>query len=282
MSATLLKLSCPDRVGLLASLSGWIARNGGNLLEVHQFTDLQTSWFFTRMAIETETLSVTLPAFRKAFAPLAAELEADWSIRAAESRMKVVIMVSKLGHCLADLLWRWRSGELAFDISCVISNHEDFRNMVEREGIEFRHMPVVGGETAFAEIGALLQKIRPDLVILARYMQIIPADLCAEFYGKIMNIHHSFLPSFVGANPYQRAHERGVKLIGATCHYATAEIDAGPIIDQEVIRVDHFHTPDDLARIGRDCERLALARSVRWHLADRVLVHGTRSIVFRD
>ena len=284
MSATLLKLSCPDRVGLLASLSGWIARNGGNLLEVHQFTDLQTSWFFARMAIETETLSMTLPAFREAFAPLGAELEADWSIRPAESRMKVVIMVSKLGHCLADLLWRWRSGELAFDIPCVISNHEDFRGMVEREGIEFRHIPVVAGEktTAFAKIGGLLRKIQPDLVILARYMQIIPADLCAEFYGKIMNIHHSFLPSFVGANPYQRAHERGVKLIGATCHYATAEIDAGPIIDQEVIRVDHFHTPEDLARIGRDCERLALARSVRWHLADRVLVHGSRSIVFRD
>lgn len=283
-SATLLKLSCPDRIGLLASLSGWVAQKGGNLLEVHQFTDLKTSWFFTRMAIETETLSMTFPAFREAFAPLATELGAEWSIRPAQSRMKVVIMVSKLGHCLADLLWRWRSGELAFEIPCVISNHDDFRRMVEREGIEFRHIPVVAGEktAAFAEIAALLRKIKPDLVVLARYMQIIPPDLCAEFYGKIMNIHHSFLPSFVGANPYQRAHERGVKLIGATCHYATAEIDAGPIIDQEVIRVDHFHMPDDLARIGWDCERLALARSVRWHLADRVLVHGSRSIVFRD
>jgi formyltetrahydrofolate deformylase len=284
ISATLLKLSCPDRVGLLSSLSGWVAQKGGNLLEVHQFTDLQTNWFFTRMAIETETLSMTLPAFREAFAPLATQLEADWTIRTAESRMRVVIMVSKLGHCLADLLWRWRSGELAFDISCVISNHEDFRGMVEREGIEFWHIPVAEGKktAAFAEIAALLRKVEPDLVVLARYMQIVPADLCAEFYAKIMNIHHSFLPSFIGGNPYQRAHERGVKLIGATCHYVTAELDAGPIIDQEVIRVDHFHTPDDLARIGRDCERLALARSVRWHLADRVLVHGNRSIVFRD
>jgi formyltetrahydrofolate hydrolase len=192
ISTTLLKLSCPDRVGLLSSLSGWVAQKGGNLLEVHQFTDLETSWFFTRMAIETETLSMTLPAFREAFAPLATQLEADWTIRAAESRMKVVIMVSKLGHCLADLLWRWRSGELAFDIPCVISNHEDFRGMVEREGIEFQHIPVAEGKktAAFAETAALLRTVEPDLVILACYMQIVPPDLCAEFYAKIMNIHH--------------------------------------------------------------------------------------------
>ncbi len=284
MSTTLLKLSCPDRVGLLSSLSQWVARRGGNLLEVHQFTDLQASWFFTRMAIETETLSVDLPAFRDAFEPIATEISADWTIRAAESPMKVLILVSKLGHCLADLLWRWRSGELAFEIPCVISNHEEFREMVEREGLEFRHIPVSAATkaAAFGEIGATFRELQPDLVVLARYMQVVPAGLCAEFYGKIVNIHHSFLPSFVGANPYQRAYERGVKLIGATCHYATAELDAGPIIDQEVIRVDHFHTPADLVRIGRDCERLALARSVRWHLADRVLIHGNKSIVFRD
>lgn len=198
--------------------------------------------------------------------------------------MKVILMVSTLGHCLADLLWRWRSGELAFDIICVISNHEDFRIMVEREGIKFRHIPVrqENKETAFVHIAELLRRLQPDLIVLARYMQIIPEQICREFSGKIINIHHSFLPSFVGANPYQRAYERGVKLIGATCHYATAELDAGPIIDQEVIRVEHFHTPEDLVRLGRDCERLALARSVRWHLSDRVLIHGNRSIVFRD
>ncbi|MBA3569624.1 MAG: formyltetrahydrofolate deformylase [Pyrinomonadaceae bacterium] len=284
MATTLLKVSCPDRVGLLSRLSGWVARHGGNLLEVHQFTDIAAGWFFTRMEIETETLSLDLPAIQAAFQPLASELEADWTIRPAESGMKVVIMVSKLGHCLADLLWRWRSGELAFDIPCVISNHEEFREMVEREGIEFRHIPVAATDKqeAFAQTSALLRSIRPDLVVLARYMQIIPPEICAELHGKIMNIHHSFLPSFVGANPYQRAYDRGVKLIGATCHYATAELDAGPIIDQEVMRVDHFHTPADLVRIGRDCERLALARSVRWHIADRVLIHGNKSIVFRD
>ncbi len=284
MPTTLLKLSCPDRVGLLSRLSGWVARQGGNLLEVHQFTDVQSTWFFTRMAIETETLSPGLPALRATFEPIARDLRADWTIRPAESRMKVILMVSKLGHCLADLLWRWRSGELAFDIPCVISNHEELRSMVEREGIPFRHIPVAGGnkEAASAEIGTVLHTMRPDLVVLARYMQIVPSEICAEFQGKIMNIHHSFLPSFIGANPYQRAYDRGVKLIGATCHYATAELDAGPIIDQEVIRVDHFHTPADLVRIGRDCERLALSRSVRWHLADRVLIHGNKSIVFRD
>lgn len=284
MSTTLLKLSCPDRTGLLSSLSRWVAERGGNLLEVHQFTDSHAGWFFTRMAIETETLSQDLPALCTAFEPLGQNLAAEWTIRPAKSRMKVILMVSKLGHCLADLLWRWRSGELAFDIPCVISNHEEFREMVEREGIPFRHIPVERGnkEAAFAEVTELLRMLQPDLVVLARYMQIVPPQICAEFEGKIMNIHHSFLPSFIGANPYQQAHDRGVKLIGATCHYATAELDAGPIIDQEVIRVDHFHAPADLVRIGRDCERLALSRSVRWHLADRVLIHGNKSIVFRD
>jgi formyltetrahydrofolate deformylase len=173
---------------------------------------------------------------------------------------------------------------LDFEIVGVISNHENLRPMVEREGLEFCHVPVDPQDkpTAFARMAGLLRSVQPELIILARYMQIVPPELCAEFSGRIINIHHSFLPSFVGANPYQRAWERGVKLIGATCHYVTAELDAGPIIDQEVIRVEHFHTPDDLMRLGRDCERLALARSVRWHLADRVLLHGHRAIVFRD
>ncbi len=280
---TLLKLSCPDRVGLLAQLSGFVAASGGNLLEVHQFTDSQAGWFFTRMAIETETLGLGLGELREKFAPVGAELGAEWTIRAAETPMRVILMVSKLGHCLADLLWRWRSGELAFAIAGVVSNHEDLRPLVEREGLAFRHVEMRGRkEAAFGEIGAFFHEVQPDLVVLARFMQILPGELCGEFHGKIMNIHHSFLPSFEGANPYQRAYERGVKLIGATCHYATAELDAGPIIDQEVIRVEHFHTPEDLVRIGRDCERLALARSVRWHLDDRVLMHGNRAIVFRD
>jgi len=282
--STLLRLSCPDRVGLLALISNFIARHGGNLTEVHQYTDPAAGWFFTRMEIDTRTLAMDLPTLRQEFAPIAADLEAEWTIRKAETKRKVIVMVSKLGHCLADLLWRWHSGELDFEIAAVISNHENLRAMVEREGLEFCHVPVEAHEkpAAFAKMAELFRFVNPDLIILARYMQVVPPELCAEFAGRIINIHHSFLPSFVGANPYQRAWQRGVKLIGATCHYVTPELDAGPIIDQEVIRVEHFHTADDLMRLGRDCERLALARSVRWHLHDRVLLHGQRAIVFRD
>ena len=281
MAITHLKLSCPDRVGLLAALSGFMARFGGNLVEVHQFTDNLHRWFFTRM--EIESLQVDLETLRAAFEPLGKELGAEWTLRSAEARRKMIVLVSKQGHCLADLLWRWRSGELACDISCVISNHEDYRAFVEREGLEFRHIPIDSKDKAagFEQMAAIFREQSPDLVVLARYMQVLPAALCAEFHGKILNIHHSFLPSFVGANPYQRAYERGVKLIGATCHYATAELDAGPIIDQEVTRIEHFHSPDDLVRIGRDCERLALARGVRWSLSDRVLLYGNRAVVFR-
>jgi formyltetrahydrofolate deformylase len=284
MPTTILRLSCPDRVGLLAQLSGFFAQHGGNLVEVHQFTDPQAGWFFARMAVDTSSLRCDVAALRAAFEPMGRELQAEWTLREAASRMRVVFMVSKLGHCLADLLWRWHSGELAFDIPCVISNHSDLRRTVEREGIEFREVPVLPQTkaAAFAEMAAMFREIQPDLIVLARYMQIVPPELCEEFHGRIMNIHHSFLPSFVGANPYQRAYERGVKLIGATCHYATAELDAGPIVDQEVIRVEHFHTAEDLVRLGRDCERLALARSVRWHLGDRVLMHGNKTVVFRD
>ncbi len=284
MPSTLLKLSCPDSVGLLSRISGFVAQHGGNLTEVHQFTDPDAGWFFTRMAIDTHSLRTDLIDLRRAFQPLANELKAEWTIRPAESRLRVVLMVSKLGHCLADLIWRWRSGELAFDIPCVISNHDEFRSLVEREGIPFHLIPVTpeSKTKAFEKIQALCEDARADLIVLARYMQVIPPDFCAAWAGKIMNIHHSFLPSFIGANPYQRAYERGVKLIGATCHYVTSDLDAGPIIDQEVIRVEHFHTPADLLRLGRDCERLALSRSARWHLGDRVLIHGNKTVVFRD
>jgi len=282
--STLLRLSCPDRVGLLALISNFIAQHGGNLIEVHQYTDAAAGWFFTRMEIDTRSLQVDLPTLREEFTPVAKELGAEWTIRTAEAKRKVIVMVSKFGHCLADLLWRWHSGELDIEIAAVISNHEDFRPMVEREGLEFCHVPVDPQDkpAAFAKIAEIFRLVQPDLIVLARYMQILPAEVCAEFSGRVLNIHHSFLPSFVGANPYQRAWQRGVKLIGATCHYVTSELDAGPIVDQEVIRVEHFHTPEDLMRLGRDCERLALARSVRWHLDDRVLLHGQRAIVFRD
>ena len=284
MPKTLLKLSCPDRVGLLSRITAFIAENGGNLDEVHQFTDSQAGWFFTRMAIEAETLRLPLADLRAEFAPLAAELQAQWSIRRDSDRMRVVLMVSRLGHCLADLLWRWRAGELGCDVACVIGNHEDFRSTVEREGLPFHYVPVdsANKDAAFAEMERIWSDAGADLIVLARYMQVVPAAVCERWEGRIMNIHHSFLPSFVGANPYQRAWERGVKLIGATCHYVTADLDQGPIVEQEVIRAEHFHEPADLLRLGRDCERQALARGVRWHLSDRVLLHGKRTVVFRD
>jgi formyltetrahydrofolate deformylase len=284
MHSTLLKVSCPDRVGLLARIANFVAEQGGNLKEVHQFTDPTEEWFFSRMEIETRTLRCDVQALREAFEPLAVELKAEWSLRPAESRPKVVLMVSKLGHCLADLLWRWRSGELAFDIPCVISNHETLRPLVEREGIPFHWIPISSQTRPedFAKMEALWTSLDAELIVLARYMQILPADVCSRWPGRVMNIHHSFLPSFVGANPYQRAHQRGVKLIGATCHYATADLDEGPIIEQEVVRVEHFHSEADLLRLGRDCERMALARGLRYHLSERVLVRGNRTTVFRD
>lgn len=284
MALTLLKISCPDRVGLLARLTNFVAYHGGNLLEVNQFTDPVNQWFFARLAIDSSTLALDTEAFRKAFTPLAADLEGEWTIRETGREMRVVLMVSKLDHCLVDLLWRWRSGELPMEIPLVISNHDDLRHAVEREGLSFTHIPVTAATKAdaFAKMECLFREVNADLVVLARYMQIFPAEICERWLGKIINIHHSFLPSFAGANPYKRAYERGVKLIGATCHYATADLDAGPIIDQDVVRVEHYHTPEAMLRLGRDCERLALARGVRYHVEDRVLIHGNRSIVFRD
>jgi formyltetrahydrofolate deformylase len=284
MQTTLLKISCPDRVGLLARITNFVAGHGGNLAQVHQFTDAHAAWFFARLEIETDTLGCGLEELRAAFAVVGTELEAEWSVRPSGARPRVVLMVSKLGHCLADLLWRWRSGELECEIPCVISNHEALRSLVEREGIPFHHVPV-SPETkaeAFVRMESIWREAEADLVVLARYMQVLPEQVCGRWPARVMNIHHSFLPSFVGANPYQRAYQRGVKLIGATCHYATADLDQGPIIEQEVVRVEHFHSENDLLRLGRDCERLALARGLRYHLAERVLVRENRTVVFRD
>jgi formyltetrahydrofolate deformylase len=279
---SILKLNCPDAVGLLAQITGAISQHGGNLLEVSQYTDVSTGWFFARLAIEKGREPWNPDTFTRAFAPIGSRLRAVWSMRPAESKTRTVILVSKQEHCLVDLLWRWRSGELGINVPLVISNHETCRRLVEREEIPFELVPFGERKSAFEKMASLLQQARAELVVLARFMQILPAWLCDEYAARLINIHHSFLPAFVGANPYQRAFERGVKLIGATCHYATAELDSGPIIEQEVARVEHYHDPEDLIRLGRDCERLALARGVRYHVEDRVLVHGAKAIVFRD
>jgi formyltetrahydrofolate deformylase len=283
MSPIYLKLSCPDRVGLLATICRYFAENGANLTEVHQFSDPSSQWFFTRMEIDPASAHGT-ETLRAGFATVAESLRGIWSLRNADTPYRVVLMVSKIGHCLADLLWRWRAGELPCNLVGVISNHEEFRPLVEREGLPFHTVPVDPSDkrTGFEKLEELWRVLEADYIVLARYMQILPPWLCERWPGRVINIHHSFLPSFVGANPYARAYERGVKLIGATCHYVTADLDEGPIIEQEVVRVEHFHSPDDLLRLGRDCERLALARGLRYLLTDRVLMRGTRTVVFRD
>ena len=279
----LLKLNCPDAVGLLARITGFIAASGGNLLDVSQYTDPVSRWFFTRLAFTGGLVEDDFARFEQDTRALADSMNAEWTLRHSERPVRTVILVSKQDHCLVDLLWRWRSRELNIEVPLVLSNHDDARPLVEREGIRFEKIDFSTDKVAaFEQLAARLRTEGAELVILARFMQILPEALCREFSGKVINIHHSFLPAFVGANPYRRAFERGVKLIGATCHYATENLDQGPIIEQEVSRVEHYHEPDDLIRLGRDCERLALARGVRFHVEDRVLVHGTRAIVFRD
>lgn len=283
MRTHILKLNCPDAVGLLARVTGFIAASGGNLLDVSQYTDPVSRWFFARLAFTGGRVETDAQDFRDQARQLANDMRAEWTLRPADRPVRTVILVSKQDHCLVDLLWRWRSKELNIDIAAVLSNHETSRPLVEREGLPFEHIDFSTDKTAaFERLATRLREHDAELVLLARFMQILPASLCREFEGRVINIHHSFLPAFVGANPYRRAFERGVKLIGATCHYATEELDQGPIIEQEVSRVEHYHEPDDLVRLGRDCERLALARGVRYHVEDRVLVHGPRAIVFRD
>lgn len=282
MDSHILKLNCPDGVGLLARITGTISQHGGNLLEVSQYTDISSGWFFARLAIAQGRAEWSPEVFATAFAPVARDIKAEWSLRPATQKTRAAIFVSKEDHCLNDLLWRWRSGELGIEVPVVISNHELCRSLVEREGIRYECLDFRDKDSAFQKAAEILEETRAELSILARFMQIIPGWLCAKYPARIINIHHSFLPAFVGANPYKRAFERGVKLIGATCHYATEELDAGPIIEQEVARVEHYHEPDDLIRLGRDCERMALARGVRYHVEDRVLVHGAKAIVFRD
>ena len=279
----LLKLNCPDAVGLLARITGFIAASGGNLLDVSQYTDPVSRWFFTRLAFTGGMVEEDFVRFEQDTRTLADSMNAEWTLRRSDRPVRTVILVSKQDHCLVDLLWRWRSRELNIDLPLVLSNHDDARPLVEREGISFEKIDFsTDKSSAFEQLASRLRAECAELVILARFMQILPEALCREFAGKVINIHHSFLPAFVGANPYRRAFERGVKLIGATCHYATEDLDQGPIIEQEVSRVEHYHEPDDLIRLGRDCERLALARGVRFHVEDRVLVHGSRAIVFRD
>jgi len=277
-----LTISCPDRTGIIAAVSGFIAQHGGFIVEASYHTDQETQRFFMRQEVRADSLPFAADEFRQHFAPLANEFAMSWQLSDSAIKKRLVILVSKQDHCLNDLLHRWRSGELLVDIPCVISNHEDLRSFVEWHGIPFIHVNMQDDKlAAFEHIAALFDHHHGDTMVLARFMQILPPFLCQRFPGRIINIHHSFLPSFVGAKPYHQAFQRGVKLIGATCHYVTEELDAGQIIEQDTVRVDHGDTPDDLVRYGRDIEKTVLARGLRYHVEDRVLVCGNKTIVFR-
>ncbi|EIC20803.1 formyltetrahydrofolate deformylase [Thiorhodovibrio frisius] len=277
-----LVISCPDQAGIVAAVSDFIARLGGWITEAHHYTDPGSQWFFMRYVVRADSIPFELAEFRARFALTAQSFGMHWFINDSGIKPRVVLLASKQAHCLSDLLYRWRSHELDCEIPAVLSNHDDLRGYVEWHGIAYHHLAVDPGnkDQHFAAVRERISDARADVIVLARYMQILPPELCAEYPARIINIHHSFLPSFVGARPYHQASERGVKLIGATCHYVTRELDAGPIIEQDVVRVNHHNTVEDMVRLGRDVEKMVLARGLRYHLEDRVLVHGNKTIVF--
>ncbi|MFC9969880.1 formyltetrahydrofolate deformylase [Spirillospora sp. NPDC127200] len=286
MTEYVLTLSCPDRPGIVAAVSGLLAERGCNILESQQFSDRDSGTFFMRVQF-AGLPDTDQDELRGSLAAIGSELGLDWRLHDTAVKPRVLIMVSKFGHCLNDLLYRVRSGQLDIEVVAVVSNHPDMRPLTQSYGIDYHHLPVAqsakqGGKAAQeAEVLTLVEHYGADLVVLARYMQILSDDFCAKLPGKVINIHHSFLPSFKGAKPYHQAHARGVKLIGATAHYVTADLDEGPIIEQEVARVDHSHSPEDLMAVGRDMECLALARAVRWHAEHRVVLNTDRTVVFR-
>jgi len=281
--------SCPDRTGIVARISGFLADAGGWITEAAYHTDSDTGWFFTRQVVRADSLPFDVDELRQRFAGVAEGLSerASWQVTDTGRAKRVVLLVTKEAHCLHDLLGRASSGELPGQIVKVIGNSDALRGVVEAHGLPFSYVPFpepgVNGDaraSAFQELAAQVDEHDPHAIVLARFMQIVPAKLCEAWAGRALNIHHSFLPSFVGARPYHQAHARGVKLIGATCHYVTADLDAGPIIEQDVIRIDHGDTVTDMVRQGRDAEKLVLARGLRWHLEDRVLVQGNKTMVF--
>jgi len=276
--------SCPDQVGILAKVANFIADRGANITEANQYEDKRSQTFFMRYGFDLPGSAEAVGDFQRQFKSVAEEMKMDWRLAEADRRQRVVLLVSKFDHCLAYLLHRWKVGDLGIDIPCIISNHDSLRELVEWYGIPYHHVPVpkeqAAKQKAFEETASLIEANAPDTIVLARYMQIFPPWLCAQFRHRVINIHHSFLPSFVGARPYHQAEERGVKLIGATCHYVTEDLDAGPIIEQDVVRIRHSDTIEEMMRLGKDVENTVLARGLRYHLEDRVLVHGNKTILF--
>ncbi|WP_211358042.1 formyltetrahydrofolate deformylase [Amycolatopsis cihanbeyliensis] len=283
----MITFGCPDRTGIIARISSFLAEAGGWIVEAAYHTDPDTGWFFTRQEVRADSLPFEVDELRARFAGVARSLgsDTDWQVDDTGERSRVVLLVSREGHCLYDLLGRVASGELDIELPAVIGNHPALGDITRAHGIPFHHVPfprgdAEGGAAAFRRIRELVDEHDPHAVVLARFMRILPPELCTAWAGRALNIHHSFLPSFVGARPYHQAHARGVKLVGATCHYVTADLDAGPIIEQDVIRVGHGDSVSDMVRKGRDIEKVTLARGLRWHLERRVLVHGNRTVVF--
>lgn len=277
-----LVISCPDRVGIVAKVSNFLSTYNGWITEASHHSDNQAGWFFMRHEIRASSIPFGLDQFRAAFEPIAREFDMRWHIADSTVPKKVVLMCSRESHCVADLLHRWHSGELNVEIVAVISNHEDLRRMVEWHDIPYHCIPVSkeNKAEAFAEIDGLFQSYGAEVIVLARYMQILPASLCEKYTGRVINIHHSFLPSFAGARPYHQAYSRGVKLIGATCHYVTQDLDEGPIIEQDVIRISHSDSIEDMVRLGKDVEKNVLARGLRSHVEDRVITYENKTVVF--
>ena len=281
-ASLILKIQCPDRVGIAAAVSQTVAEMGGWVTEASYHSDPVSNRFFMRSVIRNDSLPEQTAIFKTHFQPIADQFGMDFELIDKRCKQRVVLFVSKESHCLTDLLHRWAINELDCDLVGIVSNHDILRPISEFYGIPFHHVPIDKDDkvSSFNQIASLLNDLSPDLIVLARYMQIFPASLCDAYPSQIINIHHSFLPSFAGARPYHQAYERGVKLIGATSHYVTVDLDEGPIIEQDVIRVSHRHEINELARLGRDIERVVLARAVRNHLEHRVFESGRRTIVF--
>jgi formyltetrahydrofolate deformylase len=279
-TATLL-VSCPDRQGLVAKIANFIYANGGNIIQADQHTDLTTGLFLTRIEWQLEGFNLPRDVIAPAFGAIAKPLEANWQLHFSDKIPRIALWVTKQDHCLLDLLWRHQAKELPAEIPLIISNHPNLKPIAEQFGIDYHPIPLTKETKVEQEAKQLdlLKQYQIDLVVLAKYMQILSPEFVAQFTN-IINIHHSFLPAFPGANPYQRAYERGVKVIGATAHYVTADLDEGPIIEQEVVRISHRDSVADLIRKGKDLERLVLSRAVRLHLQNRVLVYGNRTVVF--
>lgn len=279
-TATLL-ISCPDQRGLVAKIANFIYANGGNIVHTDQHRDQEAGLFLSRVEWQLEGFNLPRPLIGPAFGAIAQPLGASWRLQFSDTVPRIAIWVSRQDHCLLDLLWRHKAGELAGQIPLIISNHPQLQPIADQFGIDYHCLPITADTKAEQEAAqlALLQRYQIDLVVLAKYMQVLSPQFVAEF-PTIINIHHSFLPAFVGANPYHRAHERGVKIIGATAHYVTCDLDAGPIIEQDVVRISHRDEVNDLVRKGKDLERMVLARAVRLHLQNRTLIYGNRTVVF--